>query len=194
MHVRTILSAAFFTIMVTSTGASAATLFTTPAHTTRVTVGAVGSATATPLALTSGSATIGLCGDARMTFTITQNNDAAVIGNVTNGALSVCSGFLGDTPTFSTPWRLTVTGSAIVSGTRAAWPAALYGFSYDLLGSYSSGSLTKGVTAAQPVAGTAPICLELVRASFLSGNLYGNGLLDGQYCFIDGAASWSLTN
>jgi hypothetical protein len=177
-------------------GASAATLFTSAAHTTRVTVGASGTATSGTLALTSGSSVIGLCNDASMGFTIAQNSDAGgVIGTVTSASLGACAGgFLSGTPTLTVPWRITVTGTGTTSGGNVSWPAALHNFRYDMLGGTYTGNLTTGVTAVQPVAGAAPVCLTFTNAGTLAGPLYGAGRLDGQYCFTGTSASWSLTN
>jgi hypothetical protein len=190
-----------------ASGASAATLFTTTAHTTRVTVGAKASAASTGnIRLTSGTtgSTVENCTSSTLSLTLTQNNDTKVIGQIDSGAganvFAGCSMFPTVTPTFSgtsQPWTLTVSGTGTVSGTRTQWTAHVDTVSVDFGNGNYRGNLgiSGSIFAYQPTAAAAPICLEFNSSGSLIGPLTGDGRVDGTYCFEGAAASqYSLTN
>jgi hypothetical protein len=179
--------------------ASGATLFTTGAHTARVTVGATAGLTTSTIArFTSGTSgsTFNTCASSTLGLTLVQNNDTKVILTTTGGTFSGCVPFTPVTPTFSgtsTPWTLTVSGTGTVSGTRTQWGATLDSVSLD----YGNGNYRgnySGLTAFQPSATASPICVAFVAAGSLIGPITGDGRLDTTYCFEGGAAAWSLTN
>ena len=189
-----IISALAATALLSAAGsASAATLFTTASHATRVTVGATAVGTGTNVDLTSGSSVINHCGHSALNLTLAQNNDTEVIGNVTGGSFNVCNSPVQGT--FTTPWSLRISGTGTVSGTNTCWNGRVLGVVFDLLGGSYSGSLTTGVTACQPTATGAPLSLKLASAGFVVGPLTGNGRIDGSYVFTGSPASgYSLTN
>jgi hypothetical protein len=172
-------------------GASAATLFTTTAHSARVTVGATATATSTtPIPLTSGATRINTCTHSQLNLTLTANNDTAgVQANVTGGSFSPCNSPV--TGNFATPWKLTISGTATISGGFSRYAAAVDNVSFNLLGGVYAGNLTTGITATQPTAAAAPLCLHMNAAGSVSGPLTGDGRIDGTYCLTN---TFSLTN
>ena len=195
MRIRAILLApalAAMLLAVGASGASAATLFTSAAHTTRVAVGATASATLTaPLVWTSGATAINRCTHSTLHLTVAQNNDTAVVGNIVAGSFSPCNSPL--TGNFATPWKLTITGTSTMVGAFTRWNAAIDNISYNQLGGTYSGNLTTGVTATQPTTAAAPICIHLATAGSVSGPL-GSFNLDGSYCLSGTSTAFSLTN
>jgi hypothetical protein len=178
--------------------ASAATLFTTSAHTTRVTVGATASATATTnIRLTSGTSgsTVNNCNNSALSLALRQNNDTKVIGAITAGSFSNCAPF-ATVATFSgtsSQWTLTVSGNSTTSGTRTQWAASVDSVSVDFANGNYRGNFGN-VTAYQPTATGAPLCLEFASSGSLVGPLTGDGRVDGTYCFDGASAAYSLTN
>ena len=65
--------------------------------------------------------------------------------------------------------------------------------SIDLAGGNYQGNFPTGLTATQPTAAGAPICLHFNGAGTLVGPLTSNGRLDGSYCFEGTAANWTMT-
>jgi hypothetical protein len=175
-------------------GASAATLFTSTTHTTRVTAGATADLVAiSPIVFTSATTVINSCNNGTLHVVIDQNTDAAVIATVTAGTLTNCSP-APYTPTFGTPWRLSITGSGTTVAPNVQWPATLSNFAFDVLNGVYTGNLTTGVTAFQSEPRTSPVCLRLADSGEFSGPLTGNGRIDATFCFEGAAGSWSLTN
>lgn len=173
-------------------GASAATLFTTGAHTTEVAVGATSSATNTsPVVLTSATSQINTCHTSTLNTQVEQNSGGRVVLGITSGTFAGCAP-LAATGVFSTPWKLTVTGSPTTSGGVTSWAAAVHSVGFVLGGGNYSGNLTTGVTARQTGAGGA-VCLNLADAGQLSGPLTSNGRIDTNYCFEGSASTYSLT-
>lgn len=176
-----------------ASGASAATLFTTTAHTTRVTVGATATATSTtPIVLTSGATKINTCTHSTLHLVLVQNNDVEVVGNVVAGSFTPCLNPV--TGNFTTPWGLTVSGTGTMDGAFTRWNARVNNVSFNLLGGTYTGNLTTGITVTQPTVATSPLCLHAANAGFVTGPLTGDGRIDGTYCFSGTAASFSLTN
>jgi hypothetical protein len=193
----------------TAIPAASTTLFTTPSHSTRVTVGATARLTAQgTIAFTTFGTSVVNCLDSTLTFRLTANTDAGgVQGTVTSGTLGSCPGPFGLTTTATAfPWKLSITGSTLVIGATTAYPNArltnmTIDFSDATTGSVFTGDLTSagatltGLYAAQPTTGTAPICLIAANA----GDVLGPGdndltQMDARYC-IQGepASTWSLT-
>ena len=191
MRVRALLLAAAV-LAVDASGASAATLFTTAAHTTRVTVGTTAPATlANGLVITSASTPIYTCLHSTLHLTVAQNNDAPLVGSVVGGSLSPCN--VPMTGNFATPWRLTIAGTSTMVGGFTRWNAAIDNVSFNILSGTHSGNLTTGVTATQPTAAAAPICISLVAAGAVAGPLTGDGRFDATYCLSGTSAAFSLT-
>jgi hypothetical protein len=178
-----------------------ATLFTTGAHTARVTVGATGRLTGAGLGFTSGGTLINVCGGSSLTFQLTQNNTASSVqGTITSGSFSGCS--TAYTLNFTTPWAVAITGGRQANGTTLTYPnATLKNIRYDYLGNTVTGALTAarsstatGLYAAQPTVGGAPVCLVMNHAGTVSDPLFGPLNLDGQWCFdSEPSKTWSLT-
>jgi hypothetical protein len=182
----------------TANAASAATLFTTTAHTTRVSVGTAASVSTTSWRLTSGTtgSTTQTCGASTLNLTVAQNNDNKILAVISGALFTSCAPFPSIIPTFagtSTTWTLTVSGTGTVSGARTQWPAALHNLSYDFGNGNYRGSFAN-LTAWQPTAPPSPVCIEFASAGSIVGPLTGDGRIDSTYCFEGGAAAWSLTN
>jgi hypothetical protein len=179
-------------------GASAATLWTTPAHTTRVPFGSTAVATSEGgITLTSGGFVVDSCLHSSLAMTLMENDMTGVALTVTTSSFSGCAGELGTiTGTHGTAlWRLTVKGSGTVSGTTTVFASQFDNVVFDAgAGGTYSGTLTTGVQASQPTAGGAPICVTLVNAG-PGGGTGITGTMDGKYCFTGGlGATWSLAN
>jgi hypothetical protein len=182
----------------TANGASAATLFTNTAHSTRVTVGATASISSANWRWTSGTSgsTMETCNASTFSLTLVQNNDNKVIGAVNGASFTGCAPFPTLTPTFSgtsTTWTFTIDGTSTVSGTRTQWTAALHNFSFDFGNGNYRGNIAN-LTAWQPTASPSPVCIEFASAGSFVGPLTGDGRVDTTYCFEGAAAAWSLTN
>jgi hypothetical protein len=171
--------------------ASAATLFTTPAHTTRVTVGSTFSTTETDLQITSGSTTIETCTHGVLDHTVVQNNHAAVLFAVTGGSASGCTPVV---LTMTLPWTVSVSGTGTVIGTNTCWHGSISAVRFDMFGGLYTGNLTSGVTSCQPTATGSPISLKLDTAGTVTGPLTGAGKLSTFVDFLGAAASYSWTN
>ena len=175
-------------------GASAATLFTSTAHTTRVSVGTTADATSvSPIDLTSGSQLLNRC-HSTLQLALRENSDTRVAIAVTGSSFSNCSGIGPVTGTHVVPWTLTITGTGRVVGSFWDYSATADNVVFDLLGGTYTGNLTSGVTITQPLVGTSPICVDLLAAGTVTGPLTGNGRIDGRYCLTGAAAAFSLTN
>ena len=142
--------------------------------------------------MTSTTTVINRCTHSSLHLTVAQNNDMAVVGNIVASSFTSCLSPLAGN--FTTPWRLTVTGTGTTSGASTSWNAAIDNFSYTYLGGTYAGNLTTGVAATQPTAAAAPICLHLASAGSISGPLTGDGRFDGSYCLSGTSAAFSLTN
>jgi hypothetical protein len=175
-----------------SGGASAATLFTTGAHTTRVAIGATQSlTTTTPWTYTSATSVLNSCSNSTLQLTLFQNTDAAVVATVTGGTFTGCTPF-APTGNFGTPWQLTVSGSPTTTGDITRWAASLSNVSFNLAGGTYTGSFTTGVTARQ-TGSSGAMCVDFNDAGTVSGPLSSNFRVDTSYCFEGAAATYSLT-
>jgi hypothetical protein len=176
-----------------ASGASAATLWTTAAHTTRVAVGATGDAinSGAIVMTANGTNVVNSCNASTLHLVVGENTDTRVSITATGGTITSCTNF-PLTPTFSPAWKVTVTGSSAVIGANTVFTSTVHNFAFDLVGvGLFAGNLETGVTATQVTFGTAPICLTLSSVTGLIGP--AEVTLDGRYCFEGAAAAWSLT-
>jgi hypothetical protein len=179
--------------------ASAATLFTTTAHSTRVTVGATADATSQgPIILTSGGSEVNRCTHSSLGLRLDENSHARVSITVTSSTFTNCSGLGGQaTGTHTVPWQLTITGNGAPSGSQTRWAATVHRVAFDfalIASGVFTGNLETGVTATQPTVGTSPICVDLNAAGTVAGPGIANGSIDGRYCLTGAGAAFSLTN
>jgi len=170
----------------------AATLFTTSAHTTPVSVGSAISASATsPFNITSATSLFTSCASSSLSGTVTQNSGGTVVGSITSGSLSSCTPFTW-VATFPTAWALTISGSSTTVGGTTVWSSvALHNLRFDLNNGPYSGSLAGGISARQAHA-SGPICLQFADVGTITGPLTGNGRIDTNYCFRGPSANYSL--
>jgi hypothetical protein len=171
-------------------GAPAVTLFTTPAHTTRVTIGGTGTGTGTDFRMTTSGQTFEACWDFTLGYAVTQNA-ADVSANVTHGHFECAPDAL--VPTLATPWRVTISDGATTLGATRVWRASLSNVAYHYFFTFWHGDLTSNVTAVEPVVATAPICLQFKASASLFATAFGGMNIDSTFCFTGPAASWSLT-
>ena len=186
------LAAAALAIGVSS--ASAATLFTSTAHTTRVSVGTTWDATSvgTIDLTTSPNVKANTCHSVLAGSVTANNMTTGVSLQVTSGTFNCNNRVV--TPT-GFPWTLTISGNGTVIGTNTAYTAALdlVHFDVDTIGTFR-GNLTSGITAVQPNSGTSPITITAATAGgWLAAPIPG-ATIDGSYRFTGAAAGWSLTN
>lgn len=180
--------------------ASADTLFTNSDYTTRVTVGSSTTATAGTVTLKTGSTVVDKCTSASFSVTLTQNDDTAVTGSLSNGSFNGCNlPLIGDYP-----WSFSVNGTATHDGgnTRTLYSSASWGdiaLTYVDLWSDAGGTITfantgyggtlsSGVDVSQSAGDGGPICLDLDNAGALTGSS-GTLTLSGAFCT---AGTWSL--
>jgi len=192
MHRRAIawISAAALGAVVSGDSASAATLFTTSAHTTTVSVGAAASATATsPLVLTSATSVLNTCTSSTLNMTVDQNSGGTVSALITSGSYAVCAPF---SMSFTGTSKKIITGSPITVAGMTFWTqVTVKHWALDLFNQNYTGDIVSGVTVSQPHA-SGPMCIRFSDAGTVSGPLTGNGRLDGNYCFTGASSGWSL--
>jgi len=176
-----------------ASGASAATLFTTSAHTARVAVGATATADVVgPLDLTLPPGTVAnRCTNGDFSIVVAENSDTRVNLRVTAGTTAPCLSAV--TPTFSPPWTVTITGNGSPATPNVSWASTVHRVAFDIAGfpGVFTGNLETGVTALQPTAGTSPITLNLANAASATNPNVGTGNIDGN---IRLTTTWSLTN
>lgn len=181
--------------------ASAATLYTTSAHKTPVTVGTTFTV-ATPTAgefnylWESGGTLWNACNSGTYTFSVAQNSAGVFKANVTSATLKSCA--LPTTPMNNGTYAQ-VTGSPINVGTGKAWLGATAYLEYTTLGQWVSGTIksatgnppVKGMSAQQPAAG-APVSLVFDKAPGLVASGGAVADLTASYTFTGPAASYSF--
>jgi len=176
-----------------ASGAAAATLFTTSAHTTPVATGSAFSVAATsPFVLTSATSALNTCSSSTLSGTITSNGTTTgtVVGSITSGTLAGCTPFSFQV-TFPSAWALTVPGAAETAGDTTTWTnSQLHNFRFTANNGPYSGTLA-GLRAAE-TKGAGPICIQFADAGTITGPLTGNGRVDTNYCFTGASASYSL--
>ncbi|HEX5922427.1 MAG TPA: hypothetical protein VFY45_01255 [Baekduia sp.] len=172
-------------------GAAAATLWTTPAHTTHATSFSF-DATAPLVTVTNGFGTsLTSCQDSTINFNLIFRNDMTTVAtrssHVTFGSCSPTS----LKATFqSRGWTLFFFGTGTASGTTTCWPSTMTLLGLHVGPSSINGNLTTGVTACQPTIAASPVTVRLSRAGTLSSSVQ----LDAAYTFTGGAATFSLTD
>jgi hypothetical protein len=175
--------------------AQGATLFTTTAHTARVSVGTGADATsAGPFNFTSGTSLIMSCSHSGLQLAVSENSDLRTTFTVTRSSFSSCAPFSPWVGTHQPRWRLTVSGTGVVIGAFTRYSATLHNLAFDLAGGLYTGRLETGVTATQSTVGTSPICFDFNGAGTVSGPLTGDGRVDTEYCLTGAAAAFSFTN
>jgi len=196
MRIRALLLVSVLATTISAVGvsaASAATLFTTTAHTTRVTVGSTATADVVGnLDFTLPPGTVAdRCTGGSFTLVVAQNSDALISLRVGSGGFAGC--FSSKTPTFTVPWTVTITGAGTVRAPNLSYGATLHRLAYDMAGfpGMFVGNLESGVTALQPTAGTSPITINLENAASLTNPSVGTENLDGNLRLT---TPWSLTN
>jgi hypothetical protein len=189
-----------------ASSASAATLYTTSAHTTAVGVGATFTAS-TP----SGAGTwnyewtskgIGMwerCNSASYTFKVTKNSLGVFKAETTGGAFNTCE---FEALAVNAPATLEITGSSITVGTGKAWLGSTLknvgvkelGINRIVAGNLVSATgnpPANGVSAQQPAA-AAPVSVVLSNAGTLVSELVGPTNVTANYTLTGAAASYSL--
>lgn len=170
-------------------GAPAATLWTTPAHTTYV--GPFGfPATSPSTTFTTASGTsLTRCQDSTLTFLDVFRN---TMSQVALRSFNMTTGTCGPTPATFTSSLLTVfiTGTSTTNSNGTCWPSTITNVNLDVGFTHSSGDLTTGVTACQPTVGTSPVTLRLNNAGTLSAGLR----IDAAFTLTGAAATFSLTD
>jgi len=186
-----------------ASSASAATLYTTSAHTTAVAVGATFTASTPSGAWNYEWTTPGLglwerCNNANYTFKVTKNSLGVFKAETTGGAFNTCE-FEPLAP--NAPATLEITGSSITVGTGKAWLGSTLknvAVKEVLLNRVVAGQLTSatgnppanGVSAQQPAA-AAPVSVVLSNAGTLESE-FGPTKVTANYTLTGTAASYSL--
>jgi hypothetical protein len=194
MHRRTPLLALALAATALAIGAgdaSAATLFTSGAHSSRVAVGTTFHATSTGGRVTSSplSPASTCTGVSTLQLDVRENSDTRVSLTVTSGTFSGCDN--ATTGTFD--WTITITGNGVVSGANTVYVTTQHDVRFDVAGHGFFGDTDRVGAATQPTVGTAPICLNPPTPGGLLARI-PQAFFDFKYCFIGGAAAWSLTN
>jgi len=185
-----------------ASSASAATLYTTSAHTTAVAVGTTFTASTPTTAgynYTWNSPSLGLvarCNSAKYTFKVTKNSLGVFKAETTTGSFSSCEPELSGS-NFGV--ILEITGSSITVGTGKAWlGSTLKEINIFWGGANTFGSLTSatgnppanGVSAQQPAAAV-PVSVVLSNAGTLNSPV-GPATVTGSYTLTGTAANYSL--
>ena len=190
-------------VAVGSSAASAATLYTTAAHTSAVPLGTTFTAATATTAdysayrVLTGTNVRAACNSASLTFQVTQNSGGIFKAQVTGGAHTGCIAAESVVGTPST--LLQVGGSSVVNGTGKAWASTSLTVDVQFLGQFYFGSfsgatgspLAHGVFAQQPTTGT-PVSVALNDAGDQAGLSYTAGHVTSTYTFTGAAANYSL--
>ena len=187
-----------------ASSASAATLYTTAAHTTPVAVNSTFTATTpAPEAYnvlwynTSGNL-IQACSTASYSFKVMQNSAGVFKANVTASSYAPgCIGAVGD-PIGQPTGNLQVSGSSVANGSNTAWLGSTlkevsWKDAFTNTGNYTSATGSppaKGVFTQQPTAAKVPVSVVLDRAEKWTG--WSTGTFSATYTFTGAAASWSF--
>lgn len=190
-----------------ASSASAATLYTTAAHTTPVSVGSTFTATM-PSGYWLYEAPAGtvqqLCESASLSFSVVQNSAGVFKAKPTSNSFAKCaigqSGFVSPTG----PNELQVSGSSTAVGANTdwlgttlkgigwEWPSAFAWF-YANFTSASGNPPVKGVFTQQPTVAKAPVSIVLNQAGTVSSEkFFTPGVVSATYTLTGAAASWSF--
>jgi hypothetical protein len=188
-----------------ASSASAATLYTTSAHTTAVPVGTTITATIPAgkewtLSLEGGGA-VEVCFGGTLALKVTQNSAGVVKAEVTGGTFAPnCVGLAQMSA--SAGGELQISGSSVANGSNSAWlGSTLKGVHWALTGIGSwTGNFTsatgsppaKGVFSQQPTTAKAPVSVVLANAKKLDGTPWSNPEVSATYTFTGTAAAYSL--
>jgi hypothetical protein len=155
--------------------ASAATLYTSAAHTTPVAVGTTIPVPGVNWFWWNGAAVIGTCpGPNGYIFKVTQNSGGVVKADVQTAFLANCNGAFVQ----SSVGKLQISGSSTTVGSNKAWLGTTLTGSFTLNGTITyTESFTgatgsppaNGVYVQQPTAGGAPVSIVLDHAGSISG-------------------------
>jgi hypothetical protein len=176
---------------------SATSLYTTSGHAALVSVGATANATATlPVVGTSATGVaIESCPHANLRLAVSASSGPRVVFSVVGSLFSSCLPY-ALSGTFAPPWKITVAGTGTVLGPSTRFAATIDSFAVDFSdfdGSFTASPLANGVTATQPTAGTAPICIDFAAAGPINGPVTGL-TVDARFCLTGApATAWSLT-
>jgi hypothetical protein len=186
--------------------ASAATLYTTAAHTTAVPVGTTITAaipSGTEHRIYSGTSLVNVCFGGTLSLKVTQNSAGTFKADVTGDTFAPgCLGTLGSLQG-KAGGTLQVSGSSVVNGSNSAWlGTALTGVLWEfptpklvMKGNFTSaaGSPPKnGVFSQQPTAAKAPVSVELTTAKTLESCPYAECNVSATYTLTGTAAAYSL--
>jgi hypothetical protein len=174
-----------------ASSASAATLFTSAAHTSRVPVGTTFQATSPGVSVTSSplGLTATCTGDSTLQLAVRENSDTRISLTVTSGTFSGCDN--ATTGTFD--WTITVVGNGAVSGTNTVYTTTQHNMRFDVAGRGSFTDTAVIGSAHQPTIGTAPICITPPSLFDLLARI-PQAFFDFKYCLTGAAAAWSLTS
>ncbi len=175
-----------------TSSAAAATLFTSNAHTTRLSVGTTfqaistgGTVPSSPL-MSAPTCT----GDATLQLDVVENSDTRVSLTVTNGTFAGCD----NETTGIFDWTITITGNGSVSGSNTVYTTTQHDVRFFVAGHGFFTDTDRVGSADQPTVGTAPICITPPTPGGLLLARIPQAFFDFKYCFIGSAAGWSLTN
>jgi hypothetical protein len=172
--------------------ATAATLYTTAAHTTEVAVGTTaGMTNTTPVVLMSATSPLNTCNSSTLSMTVGHNSGGTVTATISSGSFSACAP-LALIGTFGTPWRLTISGLPTTSGSTTTWAATVTGVSVLLGGGTYAGNLNSVGVSAHQTGFSGAVCLNFSDAGTLVGPLTTNMRVSINYCFEGSAATYSL--
>jgi hypothetical protein len=180
--------------------ATADTLFASPARTTPVAVGTTAnvlSGTLTSTGTLGGVEVSNDCTSSTLSFSIVQNDAAAIVGTVTSGTFSGCDAAV----TGNFPWRFTLRGGGVASGANTVFTTSTWDDVSMTVQSLTSvadlpdaaGSPpTNGVYVLQTTATGTGICLVWSDAP-VPGPFLTNGKMNTTYC-LEGApaTTWSI--
>jgi hypothetical protein len=179
--------------------ATADTLFTSTNRTTPVALGttaSVLSSTVTSTGTLGGSETSNSCTSSTLTFALDQNNGAAISGTFTSGDFTGC--VLPVSGTF--PWRFTVRGSGVASGSSTVFTTATWDdvtltvqglTTTDTFADAFGSPPSNGLYVRQTTASGTGICFVLADAP-IGTPILTNGKMNATYC-LEGTPSTAWT-
>lgn len=183
--------------------ASAATLYTSAAHTTPVAVGSTFTATMPApywkeYVSTQEVEPVSWCNGATISYKVTQNSAGVFKATSTAGALSTCI----NNTTMYLGWNLEISGGSTAVGSNTDWLGTTIknvGFTWDKLatftGSFKSATGSppvKGIFTQQPTVAKAPVSLVLDHAPGISDPSFGQFTVSATLTFAGAAAAWSF--
>jgi hypothetical protein len=173
--------------------ASAATLWTSTAHTVRVPIGTTTSLVSEgPVQLTNPTGVpAGTCGQWTLHGIVIRNDDTASAVQAVGGTTSDCT--VPVTLTFTPPWTFTFTGTGTPGAGTTSFTGTLDNAQFDLTDGLYTNPAPVDFAATQPLPGTSPITLRFNDAGPFFGPT-GAYFIDASFVFEGPATGWSLTN